>query len=88
MKSLVFSTLALLPSVLVVEVAVAQGAGVGSLNDRGGGKVICKRSRPTGSRMDRKMCHTRSQWDAIEEDARRTAAESFTKPSIETRNGS
>lgn len=47
-------------------------------------KRICKQQKQTGTRFTKTTCRTSAEWEAIAEAARRTAAESFNKPVINT----
>ncbi|WP_066656162.1 MULTISPECIES: hypothetical protein [unclassified Sphingomonas] len=45
---------------------------------------VCKQQKQTGTRFAKTTCRTRAEWEAIAEAARKTAAESFNKPVINT----
>ena len=48
-------------------------------------KMICKRQAETGTRFQRRICYTKSQWDQIEEAHKRAAREMIDRPVIEIR---
>ncbi len=47
-------------------------------------KRVCKQQKQTGTRFTKTTCRTNAEWEAIAEAARKTAAESFNKPVINT----
>jgi hypothetical protein len=48
---------------------------------------VCKQQKQTGTRFTKSTCRTRAEWEAIAEEARRTAAEAFNKPVINIEKG-
>lgn len=48
-------------------------------------EVVCKRDKRVNSRVPTRVCHTRSEWDAIAEENKRAYAEQRDRPVIETR---
>jgi len=48
--------------------------------DKPDDRLICKRSQQTGTRFPIRVCHTAEQWAAIEEIAKRAAAEVINRP--------
>lgn len=49
---------------------------------------VCKYQKQTGTRFAKKTCRSSEEWEAIAEQARRVAAESFNKPVISIEKGS
>jgi len=45
----------------------AMGSDKSSVDKPDGEKMICKREVATGSIMSRRICHTRAEWKAIED---------------------
>jgi hypothetical protein len=64
----------ILASGLVVAASTAHAAAIPDPN-----KTICKNENKKGSRVANKICHTAAEWDAISEQAKRDAADSFNK---------
>lgn len=48
-------------------VTFAMGSDKSSVDKPDGDKMICKREVATGSIMSRRICHTRAEWKAIED---------------------
>lgn len=59
--------------------AVAYGSS--SSEDR----MVCKRQKKTGTRFETKVCKSASDWEAMAEENRRSAAEMVNRPQIEIR---
>lgn len=49
--------------------------------------VICKHQKKPNSRFTTKVCHTKSEWEAIRQAASATWKEARDRPTIETRRG-
>ena len=47
-------------------------------------KVVCRYEQDTGSRFQKRTCHTNKEWDDIREAQLRVAKEMFNQPEIET----
>ena len=50
-------------------------------------RVICKQQVRTGTRFPKKTCMSKGEWDAAAEQAKRQAAEEFSRPRISTERG-
>ncbi len=48
---------------------------------------VCKRRIATGTRFAKQTCRSRADWELISEQAKRQAAEEFTKPTISIEKG-
>ena len=47
-------------------------------------EMVCKYQSRTATRFKKKICHPRSVWEQMSENAKRQAAEEFSKPTINT----
>lgn len=76
------AALVLVSSVLLAGAAVAQPAesaagGQSQAQAQVDEKKVCKRVIPTGSRIARRYCLTRSQWETMREEGQKAARDAF-----------
>lgn len=71
-------------SALVAAPALS-GSPAAATADGEGQKMVCKHQKSSTSRVPKKTCRARAEWDAIEEGAKKAAAQMMNRPVIETR---
>jgi hypothetical protein len=71
----------------LVLMPVPAAANAASEQPADGDKVVCKSVMKTGTRFRTRTCHTRKQWQEIEEQNKRNTREMIDRPVIEARRG-
>lgn len=78
---------AALAGVVALSTSVAASTAASTERDNDEQQVLCKQQIKTGTRFAKKTCMSKEKWEMAAEQAKRQAAEEFSRPRISTEKG-